>query len=69
MKKQVMTAEQVFHTEKPGFTLVEVAIAMGMVAVMISSFMVVFGPAIARESTSRSAPRKQIGWPVRWSMS
>jgi type II secretory pathway pseudopilin PulG len=29
-----------------GFTLVETAIAMGMVAVMISSFLVVFGPAI-----------------------
>lgn len=30
----------------PGFTLVEIAIAIGMMAVMISSFMVVFGPAI-----------------------
>lgn len=32
--------------KRSGFTLVETAIAMGMVAVMISSFLVVFGPAI-----------------------
>jgi hypothetical protein len=34
------------NQKRLGFTLVETAIAMGMVAVMISSFLVVFGPAI-----------------------
>jgi type II secretory pathway pseudopilin PulG len=38
-----------------GFTLVETAIAMGMVAVMISSFLVVFGPAIKGIDKSLSA--------------
>ena len=33
------------HTDR-GFTLVETAIAMGMVALMITAFMVAFGPAV-----------------------
>ena len=53
MKKQV-TQKKCFN-KKPGFTLVEVAIAMGMVAVMISSFMVVFGPALEGIDKSLSA--------------
>jgi type II secretory pathway pseudopilin PulG len=53
MKKQV-TQKKCFN-KKPGFTLVEVAIAMGMVAVMISSFMVVFGPALQGIDKSLSA--------------
>jgi len=53
MKKH-MTAEQGSH-RKPGFTLVEIAIAIGMMAVMISSFMVVFGPAIQGIDKSLSA--------------
>ena len=32
--------------QQHGFTLVETAIAMGMVAVMISGFMIAFGPAV-----------------------
>ena len=53
MKKQV-TQKKCFN-KKPGFTLVETAIAMGMVAVMISSFMVVFGPALEGIDKSLSA--------------
>ena len=53
MKKQV-TQKKCFN-KKPGFTLVETAIAMGMVAVMISSFMVVFGPALRGIDKSLSA--------------
>ena len=53
MKKQV-TQKKSFN-KKPGFTLVEVAIAMGMMAVMISSFMVVFGPSIKGIDKSLSA--------------
>ena len=53
MKKQV-TQKKCFN-QKPGFTLVETAIAMGMVAVMISSFMVVFGPALEGIDKSLSA--------------
>jgi len=53
MKKQV-TQRKCFN-KKPGFTLVETAIAMGMVAVMISSFMVVFGPALRGIDKSLSA--------------
>lgn len=50
---------QTTHTKatkkRLGFTLVETAIAMGMVAVMISSFLVVFGPAIKGIDKSLSA--------------
>ena len=53
MKKQVI--QKKCFNKKPGFTLVEVAIAMGMVAVMISSFMVVFGPALQGIDKSLSA--------------
>ena len=53
MKKQV-TQKKSFN-KKPGFTLVEVAIAIGMMAVMISSFMVVFGPSIKGIDKSLSA--------------
>ena len=53
MKKQV-TQKKSFN-KNPGFTLVEVAIAMGMMAVMISSFMVVFGPSIKGIDKSLSA--------------
>ena len=53
MKKQVI--QKKCFNKKPGFTLVEVAIAMGMVAVMLSSFMVVFGPAIRGIDKSLSA--------------
>jgi type II secretory pathway pseudopilin PulG len=57
MKKQV-TQKKCFN-KKPGFTLVETAIAMGMVAVMISSFMVVFGPAL--EGIDKSLSAKEAG--------
>ena len=53
MKKQV-TQKKSFN-KNPGFTLVEVAIAIGMMAVMISSFMVVFGPSIKGIDKSLSA--------------
>ena len=42
------------HTNR-GFTLVETAIAMGIVAVMISAFMVAFGPAVKGIKKSISA--------------
>ena len=53
MKKQVIQKKS--FNKKPGFTLVEVAIAIGMMAVMISSFMVVFGPSIKGIDKSLSA--------------
>jgi prepilin-type N-terminal cleavage/methylation domain-containing protein len=34
-----------FNAAKPGFTLVEVVIALGILVVMITGFMAVFGPA------------------------
>ena len=40
-----------------GFTLVETAIAMGMVALMITAFMVAFGPAV--KSINKSISAKQ----------
>ena len=50
---------QIVHKKRDnkisGFTLVETAIAMGMVAVMISSFLVVFGPSIKGIDKSLSA--------------
>ena len=53
MKKKVAVHKHA--NKKSGFTLVETAIAMGMVAVMISSFLVVFGPAIKGIEKSLSA--------------
>ena len=53
MKKQVI--QKKCFNKKPGFTLVEVAIAMGMVAVMISSFMVVLVPQLQGIDKSLSA--------------
>ena len=53
MKKKVAVHKHA--DKKSGFTLVETAIAMGMVAVMISSFLVVFGPAIKGIEKSLSA--------------
>ena len=44
------------HTYR-GFTLVETAIAMGMVALMITAFMVAFGPAV--KSINKSISAKQ----------
>ena len=53
MKKQ---SNDIQPTPKcSGFTLVETAIALGMVAVMISSFVVVFGPAIQGINKSLSS--------------
>ena len=53
MKKQ-MTIDRI-TPKRSGFTLVETAIALGMVAVMISSFVVVFGPAIQGINKSLSS--------------
>ncbi|MGB1937420.1 MAG: type II secretion system protein [Akkermansiaceae bacterium] len=53
MKKQVEKMLQ--SSKRRGFTLVETAIALGMVAVMISSFVVVFGPAIQGINKSLSS--------------
>lgn len=44
-----------FSNKIIGFTLVETAIAMGMVAIMISAFMVAFGPALKGIKKSISA--------------
>ena len=43
--KQALTLTK-NSNQQHGFTLVETAIAMGMVAVMISGFMIAFGPAV-----------------------
>lgn len=58
MKKQIEKMQQ--SSKRSGFTLVETAIALGMVAVMISSFVVVFGPAmkgINKSLSSKDADR------------
>ena len=52
--KQALSPSKNSHQQR-GFTLVETAIAMGMVAVMISSFMIVFGPAAQGINKSLSA--------------
>ena len=46
------------HTYR-GFTLVETAIAMGMVALMITAFMVAFGPAVKSINKSISVKRAE----------
>lgn len=53
MKTQTTHIKRAY--KRSGFTLVETAIAMGMMAVMISSFLVVFGPAIKGIEKSLSA--------------